>query len=345
MAGALSSAFGIKPVVCFGEVLLRLSSPAGTPLARANALGLAVGGAEANVAVALAGLGWPARMLTVLPDNGLGRRALAALGEAAVDTSHVQLAAGRLGLYFYEPPSGPVGGLVTYDRAGSTFAKSAPDQIDFAAALRGAGLLHVSGITPALGPGGVELISAAVAAAKEARVPICLDGNYRGHLWDAWDSDPRSILTKVVREATILIGNHRDISLMLGKSFSGDGPDRRREAAEAAFAEFAKLQVVASTARQVDSATAQRLAGRVDLRESHWQTAEVRIDPVVDRIGTGDAFAAGVLLRWLEGGRAKDMASTGLALATMKHGIAGDNICITRAELDAFEPTGNDVRR
>ncbi len=332
-------------VVCFGEMLLRLSPASGTPLARTNTLDFAVGGAEANVAIALAGLGCPARMLTVLPDNPLGRRARAALGEAGVDTAHVGHAAGRMGLYFFEPPAGPIAGRVTYDRAGSAFAEAAPGQIDFRGALDDAALLHLSGITPALGPAGVDLATAAVTAAREAGVPVCFDGNYRANLWDAWDSDPRKILTRLIGEATILIGNHRDISLLLGKSFSGDGPDRRREAAEAAFEAFPQLQLIASTARHVESATAQRLAGRVDLRASHWQTEEVRIAPVVDRIGTGDAFAAGVLLRWLEGGSAQEMAKSGLALATMKHGIAGDTICVTRAELEAFDMAGADVSR
>ncbi|MCR2833158.1 sugar kinase [Parerythrobacter lacustris] len=333
------------PVVCFGEMLLRLSPPAGTPLARTDHLDLVVGGAEANVAVALAGLGRPTRMLTVLPDNPLGRRAIAALGEAGVDTSHILQAAGRLGIYFFEPPSGPIGGRVTYDRTGSAFVHAGPQQLDFARTLAGADLLHMSGITPALGPSGVKLARAAISAARDAGVPVCFDGNYRANLWDAWDCDPRAVLNELVSEATILIGNHRDISLLLGKNFSGDGPDRRREAAEAAFEAFPQLQLIASTARHVDSSTAQRLAGRVDLRDSHWQTDEVRIDPVVDRIGTGDAYAAGVLLRWLEGGSAQEMAKTGLALAVMKHGVAGDTICVTRAELEAFDPAGADVSR
>lgn len=345
MAGPVSHADGPKPVVCFGEMLLRLSPSAGTPLARTDSLDLVVGGAEANVAIALSGLGQPTRMVTALPDNPLGRRAIAALGEAGVGVDHVHSGAGRLGLYFFEPPSGPIGGRVTYDRAGSAFAQSEPADFDFARALEGAGLLHLSGITPALGPRGVELATAAVAAAGDAGVPICFDGNYRANLWDAWDADPRAILTNLVREATILIGNHRDISLVLGKSFSGDGPDRRREAAEAAFAVFPKLELIASTARHVESSTSQRLAGRVDLRESHWQTEEVRIAPVVDRIGTGDAYAAGVLLRWIEGGSAQEMAKTGLALAAMKHGVAGDSICVTRSELESFDPGGADVSR
>lgn len=341
----MSAMAGHKPVVCFGEMLLRLSPPSGTPLARTDALALDVGGAEANVAIALAGLGQPTRMATVLPDNALGRRARAALGEAGVDTVHCVNGEGRLGLYFFEPPSGPIGGRVTYDRAASAFVNASPDDFDWPAILDGAGLLHLSGITPALGPSGVALARAAVKAAREHDVQICFDGNYRSNLWEAWDSDPRAILTELVSEATILIGNHRDISLLLGQDFSGEGPDRRREAAEAAFAAFGKLQAIASTARHVDSSTAQRLAARIDLRDSHWQTDEVRIDPVIDRIGTGDAFAAGALLRWLEGGSAQDMAKTGLSLAAMKHGIVGDNLSVSRAELDAFDPAGADVSR
>ncbi len=152
-------------------------------------------------------------------------------------------------------------------------------------------------------------------------------------------------MTERVEAATILIGNHGAISLLLGKSFSGDGPDRRREAAEAAFARFPDLAAIASTARHIESSTTHGLAARVDLRESHWQTDEVRIAPVVDRIGTGDAFAAGVLLRWLEDGSAQEMAKTGLSLAVMKHGIPGDTIAVTRSELESFLPAGADVSR
>ncbi len=332
-------------VACFGELLLRLSPAPGKPLSRADGLDLAVGGAEANVAIALASLGVPTRMLGVLPDNPLGLRALAALREAGVDTGAMRRAAGRMGLYFFEPPSGPVGGRVTYDRAGSAFALAQPEDMNFAAALQGARLLHLSGITPALGPGGTRLALAAAEAAADAGVPICFDGNYRANLWDGWDGDPRATLNRLVRQATVLIGNHRDISLLLGESFSGDGPDRRREAAEAAFAAFPKLKLIASTARHVESATCHRLAARIDRREDHWQTEEVRIAPIVDRIGTGDAFAAGVLLRWLEDGSAQDMAKSGLSLAVMKHGVPGDAIAVTRADLDAFDPGGTDVRR
>lgn len=336
---------GEEAVVCFGEMLLRLSPSAGIALARAERLQLAAGGAEANVAVALSSLGIPTRMITALPDNPLGNRALHQLRSAGVDCNAIIRKPGRIGLYFFEPPSGPIGGRVTYDRTGSVFAELAPDEMDFAQSLAGARLLHLSGITPALGPRGVELAEAAISAANSAGIPVCFDGNYRTNLWEAWDCDPRAILSDLVRGATILIGNHRDISLLLGETFSGEGPDRRREAAEACFAAFPNLELIASTARHVESATSHRLAGRVDLRESHWQTEEVSIAPIVDRIGTGDAYAAGVLLQWLEGGSARDMAKSGQALAAMKHGVPGDMIAVTRDEFEQFDPAGADVRR
>ena len=145
--------------------------------------------------------------------------------------------------------------------------------------------------------------------------------------------------------ATLMIGNHRDISLLLGTTFSGDGADRRREASLAAFEAFPDLQLIASTARHVETAGTHRIAARIDLRDSHWQTDEVRIENIVDRIGTGDAYAAGMLYSWRQDGNAQDMAKTGLALAALKHGVPGDMILATEEELHGFNPAGGDVRR
>lgn len=332
-------------VVCFGEMLLRLSPPAGTPLARASALAMHFGGAEANVAVALASLGTPARMITALPDNALGFAAKASLGAAGVDTRFVCVAPGRLGLYFFEPPAGPRAGRVTYDRAGTVFSLAPASLFAFGDALRGSALLHVSGITPALGPAGVELARAAIAAAKAAGVTISFDANYRANLWQSWNSDPRAILQELIGEATILFGNHRDLSLLLGREFSGAGPEKRREAAEAAFAAFPKLQLQASTARQVVNAGHHRLAARVDTRKDHWQTDEIAVAGIVDRIGSGDAFAAGVLHRHLATSPLRAIAESGLALAALKHGVSGDAIVATEAELADFRSDGVDVQR
>ena len=333
------------PVTCFGELLLRLTPPGSQLMVQADCLELHPGGAEGNVAVALASLGHATRFAGLVSDNALGDRAVAALRSAGVDTRFLARAPGRMGLYFMEDGSGPRPSAITYDRAGSAFAEADPAAIDFAGALEGARLFHTGGITPALGPKGVGLAKAANAAALKANVPICFDGNYRGALWSSWDSNPGAILRELVAQATILIGNHRDISLLLGKTFSGDGEDRRRESAEAAFAAFPNLQLIASTARHLVTSDHHRIAARVDSRAGGFQTDEIDVTGIIERIGTGDAFAAGVLHSWLEGGDERLMAETGLALTALKHTVPGDMCLINRAALEDFSASGGDVRR
>ena len=332
-------------ITCFGEVLLRMSPPDRRLLVQAQGFDLAVGGAEANVGSALASLGHGVRFVGVVSDNPLGDRALAALRGWGIDTGFVTRVPGRMGLYFLEAGSGPRPAAITYDRAGSAFAGAAPEVIDFTGALAGARLLHCGGITPALGLKGAALAKAAHSAARAASVPICFDGNYRAQLWDAWDSDPRAILRELVAEATILIGNHRDISLLLGRDFSGEGEARRREAAEAAFDAFPNLELIASTARHLVTSDHHRISARVDSRGGGYQTEDIDVTGIIDRIGTGDAFAAGVLDGWLAGGDLALMAQRGLALAALKHTIPGDMCPVNRAMLDNFSIGAGDVRR
>lgn len=332
-------------ITCFGELLLRLTPPGARLMVQADSFEMFIGGAEANLAAALASLGHDVRFAGLVSNNALGTRAVRELRGAGVDTRFLGTAPGRMGLYFMEQGSGPRPSAITYDRAGSAFAKADPASIDFAGALGGAKLLHTGGITPALGPKGVALAKAAQAAANAAGVPICFDGNYRGQLWAAWDSNPGAVLRELVADAAILIGNHRDISLLLGKQFSGDGDGRRREAAEAAFAAFPKLQLIASTARHLVTSDHHRIAARVDARDTAHQTAEIDVTGIVERIGTGDAFAAGVLHRWLGGADVSAMAEAGLALTALKHSLPGDMCLATRAMLESFDAGGGDVRR
>lgn len=334
-----------NPVVCFGELLIRLTPPASRLMVQADTLDLHVGGAEANVAVGLASLGRSVRFAGLVSDNVLGDRAVAGLRAAGVDTRWLNRAPGRMGLYFMEEGAGLRPSVITYDRAGSAFAQADATAIDFASVLEGARLLHTGGITPALGAKGVVLAKAAQSAACSAGVPICFDGNYRSALWSSWDSNPADILRELVADATILIGNHRDISLLLNRDFSGDGPDRRREAAQAAFATFPKLECIASTARHLVADDHHRIAARIDSRSGCHQTDEIDVTGIVERIGTGDAFAAGVLDAWLNGGTEKAMAETGLALTALKHTIPGDMCLINRTTLGSFSASGGDVRR
>lgn len=332
-------------LVFFGELLIRLTAPGNELLMQSPALSLHVGGAEANVAIGLAHLGHDTAMISSIPPNALGRGAVAAVRGANVDCTAVAPYPGRMGLYFLSVGAGLRASEIVYDRAGSSFAATGPEDYDFDRLLAGACLLHLSGITPALGPRSAEAALAAARAAKRLGVPVSFDGNYRAMLWEAWDSDPRAILSELIGTADILFGNHRDLSLVLDQEFSGDGEDRRREAADAGFAAFPNLKLIASTARHAVTADHHRIAARVDLRESCHQTAEIDVTGIVDRIGAGDAFAAGVLHAHLAGGDARAMAETGLALTCLKHSLPGDASRFAQADIDAFHAGGLDVRR
>ena len=332
-------------IVALGELLLRFS-PAGKRLIiQSQSLDVEVGGAEANVLAGLAALGHDTAMISVVANNPLGALATSVLRSRGISTGHVVAVPGRMGLYFYESGQGLRASAITYDRTGSAFAKAKVAEFNLERLLDGATLLHLSGITPGLGPASAELALAAAIRARELGITISFDGNYRAQLWEAWDSDPKTILHELVSHADILFGNHRDISLVTGKSFCGDGPDRRREAVEAAFAAFPSLKLVASTSRHVIDTDHHRISARVDDRSACAQTDEIAVTGIIDRIGTGDAFAAGVLHEWLTGNDCKSMAETGLALGVLKHSLPGDMACFNEADVKAFWSDARDVRR
>ena len=332
-------------IVCFGELLVRLTAPGRELLFQSGRLDAHFGGAEANLAVGLACLGQPSAMVSRVPQNALGEAAIGYLRRHSVSADHVSFGAGRMGLYFLSAGAGLRPSSIVYDREGSSFAAASKADFDWDRLLDGAEFLHLSGITPALGERSAEAALAAAEAARARGVKISFDGNYRAQLWQRWDSDPREILGQLVGNADILFGNHRDISLLLGREFSGDGEGRRREAAEAALNAFPQLQMIASTARHVDDADRHRIGARIDRRESAFQTEEVVVAGIVDRIGAGDAFAAGVLHGVLGGGDDERSARYGLALACLKHSLRGDASLFTQADIDAFLSGELDVRR
>ncbi len=332
-------------LLAFGEIMLRLSPPGRELLLQSPRFDVWVAGAEANVVTALAKLGHDVGIATRLPDNDLGRSALATLRGHGVDTSAIQFGGERMGLYFVTSGAGMRATEVIYDRAWSSFAEAPAEAWDWNALLAGVDRLHLSGITPALGPVPAESAIAAAEAASARGIPVSFDGNWRGKLWERWESDPRGILTRLVAHADLMFGNHRDIALLLGRDFSGEGEDRRREACDAAFAAFPKLQTIASTARHVEHVDLNRLSARIDTRDAHAQTEEVVLAGIVDRIGGGDAFAAGVLHGLRSGGDIAQAAATGLALTALKHSLPGDAALFRQADIDAYLAGGLDVRR
>ena len=340
MAGAVSA-----EVVCFGELLLRLTAPGRELLLQNGRLDVHVGGAEANVAVALACLGHRTAVVSRVPDNSLGEAAIRYLRRYGVSVDGVARGAGRMGLYFQSVGAGLRPSSIVYDRDGSSFALAERQDFDWDRLLEGAELLHLSGITPALGQRSADAALAAAEAARSRGIKISFDGNYRAQLWQRWASDPKAMLCELVGNADILFGNHRDISLLIGRDFGGDGEARRREAAEAAFEAFPQLRLIASTARHIDDADRHRIAARIDKGDGSFQTEEVVVAGIVDRIGTGDAFAAGVLHGVLSGADLERTARYGLALACLKHSLPGDASLFTQADIDAFLAGELDVRR
>jgi 2-dehydro-3-deoxygluconokinase len=332
-------------VACFGELLLRLTAPGRELLLQRPHLDVHIGGAEANVAVGLASLGHTTKMISRVPDNALGAAATGYLRRYGVETQDVVTAPGRMGLYFLAPGAGLRASEIVYDREASSFAQAAAGDFDWDRLLEGVELLHMSGITPALGPQSAEAAVAAAEAAQRRGVPISFDGNYRAQLWERWDSNPRAILTRLASKAEILFGNHRDISLLLGKQFSGDGADRRREASEAAFKALPNIKLIASTARHIDDADRHRIAARVDSPDDCAQTEEVVVAGIVDRIGAGDAFATGILHGLRLGRDLEWTVRAGLAVTCLKHSLTGDASLFGPRDIDAFMAGELDVRR
>jgi 2-dehydro-3-deoxygluconokinase len=330
-----------RHVLCFGELLLRLSAPIGEALLQGTRLDAHFGGAEGNVAVALARLGYPAAMLSALPDDAIGDAAIDSLRKAGVDTSPIVRSPGRMGLYYLTPAGGVSAGSVIYDRADSVFA--ATRDYEWPALLEGAGWLHLSGIIPALGPEMAEVGLAAIDAARATGVRVSFDGNFRGSLWSRWCPDPGQILADYIGGADLLFGSHRDLSLVLGREFGGKAETRQHDAARAAFERFPLLAAIATTNREIVAANHHRLSARIDTPDEAYAAPAIDVPGIVDRIGTGDAFAAGVLARLDDGLEAA--ANAGLALAALKHGIAGDHGTARPRDLAAFQSAAADVRR
>jgi len=332
-------------IACFGELLLRLTAPGRELVLQTGRLDVHVGGAEANVAVGLARLGHDTAMISRVPDNALGDAAAGHLRRYGVATGGVSTGPGRMGLYFLSPGAGLRPSDIVYDREGSSFARAGPGDFDWDRLLEGADLLHLSGITPALGQDSADAAVAAAEAARAKGIQVSFDGNYRAQLWERWESDPKAVLTRLVGQADIMFGNHRDISLLLGRAFSGEGEGRRREAAEAMFAAFPDLKLIASTARHIVDADTHRISARVDGRDGSAQTEEVVVAGIVDRIGAGDAFAAGILHGLRIGLDLDGTVRTGLALTCLKHSLAGDASLFGRRDIEAFLAGELDVRR
>jgi 2-dehydro-3-deoxygluconokinase len=320
-------------VVCFGELMLRLSPPGAERFFQSPAFRTWFGGSEANVAVGLAHLGTPSAYVTRLPENALGDAALAALRAEGVATPHVLRGGPRLGIYYLESGADLRPVRVVYDRAGSSFSQIEAAEVEWASVLRGAEWLHLSGITPALGPGPAAAALAGARTARQAGVSVSLDLNYRPALWTG--RDPRPFVAPLAAASDLLIGNPGAFSAMLGVGGAGDAggveASMRRVYDELGCAR------IAITHRDVRSASEHGWSASLFEASSGGgrPMASRRYDVrVVDRVGGGDSFAAG-LLHALRAGRGTQQAlEFAVAASALKLTIPGDFNRVSEAEVD-----------
>jgi 2-dehydro-3-deoxygluconokinase len=323
--------------LCFGEILLRLSSPGGELLLQSPNLRTHVGGAEANVAVSLAHFGHDVRVASTLPSNRVAYAARDELRRYGVNTEFVRFApSGRMGLYFLTPGAGQRAADIVYDRAGSAFAEDASGGDWFAAK---PDWFHTSGISFAVGAEQIALD--AMAAAKASGASVSLDSNFRAKLWADRGADPRPSLTQAFKACNVLFADHRDIALVTGETVTT--PD---DAARIALAMSPQLETLAFTERKVLSADHHELTGVMFTRSGVTRTKPHDCAGIVDRIGGGDAFAAGVLHGCASGWNTQQTLDFAVAAAVLKHYIAGDFNLSTVDDVNFYlTNAGSDVRR
>ena len=337
-------------IACFGELLLRLAAPGRELLLQSPALEVRIGGAEANVGVSLARFGHEVAMLGTTADNALGHAALGELRRHGVDTRAVRAVDGRMGLYFLAAGAGHRPSEVLYDRAASAFALAPAASYDWPTLLQGAGWLHVSGVTPALGAATATAATEAVRAAAALGVRVSFDGNFRPKLWAAWDGDPARILRPLLEGAEIAFADHRDVDVVLGaEGGEPDAPHAQRfaRAARRAFDAFPRLQRLACTTRAQASVEHHALGALMATRGGDLHQVEPRELPgIVDRIGGGDAFAAGVLHGLLSGWDDAESLRFGHAAGCLKHSVPGDfNLCDAQDVMALVRGDRLDVKR
>jgi 2-dehydro-3-deoxygluconokinase len=296
----------------------------------------------------LAQWGHCATAVSVLPDNALGHAAAGELRRYGVRTDAIQFRPGRMGLYFLTVGAGLRPSEVLYDREGSAFALAPPELIDWSSVLTEVSWLHLSGITPAVGPQAAEAALRAARTARTLGVAVSFDCNYRAKLWERWHGDARPILRELVDHADLLFAEQRDIALILGRSFD-DVPaaERFRVAGTEALETFSRLKRIATTVRIQRSVDDHDLSGALLSREGGLRTTRTySIGRIIDRIGSGDAFAAGILHGVRTQMDDQDCVDFGLAAACLKHSIPGDFNLVGIAEVqNLLRDAGFTVRR
>jgi 2-dehydro-3-deoxygluconokinase len=316
-------------VVCFGEIMLRLSPPGFERLLQSPILHATFGGAEANVAVSLAHFGVDSHYVSTLPANALGDAALRVLRAEGVRVDHVQRGGSRLGLYFTETGASQRPSTVLYDRANSAISEVQPGSVRWDEVFAGAAWFHWTGITPALGPDVAACVRESIDAARRAGAKVSVDLNYRRTLWA--EKQAQDVMRPLVTGVDLVVANEEDLQTVLGVTVTG--VDVRsgnldaapyREAAECVARTF-HVSHVAITLRESLSASENRWSAVLfDAGSSQLYQSQRYAIRVVDRIGAGDSFAAGLIFGLIQGWEADASLRFGVAASALKHTVPGD---------------------
>lgn len=327
----------MSKIVCFGELMLRLAPEGYERFVQAKKLNVEFGGAEANVAVSLANYGANCAFVTKLPQNQLGQAALNSLRRYGVDVSHVARGGERLGIYFLEKGAAQRSSLCIYDRAHSSFAESSPNDYDWGKIFAGAKWFHITGVTPALSKNCESLALESCKEAKRLGLKISCDLNYRSKLWSMQKA--KKVMTEISKYVDLCITNEDDLKNVFGITTNHTDTDSGIidvEAYKKTILLAAKkygFSQIALTLRKSISASKNNWSAIFFDGEKIFQSRAYDID-IVERVGSGDAFAAGLIFALNENFSAHDALEFATAAGCLKHSVEGDFNMVSAEEVE-----------
>jgi 2-dehydro-3-deoxygluconokinase len=337
-------------VVTFGETMLRLAPPGFERFLQSPQFVATFGGGEANVAVTLASFGQPARYVTVLPPaNPIAGALIGELRRFGVETEHIVRGKGRMGIYFVEAGANQRPSKVVYDRENSSMALAKPGDIEWPAALAGAGWFHITGITPALSRSAADLSMESVRAARSAGLTVSCDLNYRKNLWK-YGQPASAVMSELFQLVDVGIANEEDCQAALGIGLDVDvnagqlETEQYRALAEKVLAAYPNLKMLAITLRESKSASHNGWSACLHDRQEFLVSRHYEITHIVDRVGGGDSFAGGLIYGLLNLGSHRDALEVAVAASCLKHSIPGDFNRFTREEVEQLVQGGGSGR-
>lgn len=331
----------MKKIVAFGEIMLRLKAPGSERFFQSPAFEATFGGGEANVAVGLAHFGLDTAYVSLIPQNRIGDACVAELRRQGVDTSRIVRKGKRLGIYFLEAGANQRPSLVIYDRAHSAIAEAIRGEIFWDTVFAGAGWFHITGITPAISESAALLSLEAVLAAREKGLSVSCDLNYRKNLWK-YGRSAQEVMTEIVSHTDMVMANEEDCQKSLGISAEADveagkvEADHYRKLTDRVLEKFPRLKKIAVTLRESHSADHNGWSAVLNNREEFLVSRKYDIRNIVDRVGTGDSFAAGLIYGFHALKSDREALEFAVAASCLKHSIPGDLPLMTLDEVKSL---------